>query len=123
MIVGSREYKDLHKLVVRERERAAVQCCTHADESCKGQMEWANISGEYLGVDDFMVLCKSHHRRYDMTPELVGKISAGRTGIEFTAEHRASISSAQLGVPWTVSRRAAWKRSTAANGPVRQPGP
>lgn len=28
-------------------------------------MEWANISHRYLGVYDFMPLCKSHHNRYD----------------------------------------------------------
>ena len=28
-------------------------------------MEWANISHQYLGVDDFMPLCQSHHIRYD----------------------------------------------------------
>lgn len=28
-------------------------------------MQWANISGEYLDVEDFIPLCIFHHRRYD----------------------------------------------------------
>lgn len=28
-------------------------------------MHWANTSHEYLGIEDFMPLCQSHHYRYD----------------------------------------------------------
>lgn len=28
-------------------------------------MQWANISGEYLDTDDFLPLCRYHHRRFD----------------------------------------------------------
>jgi hypothetical protein len=28
-------------------------------------MQWANVSGEYRDVNDFMPLCRYHHRRYD----------------------------------------------------------
>ncbi len=32
--------------------------------------DWANISGEYLhSRDDFLRLCRTCHRRFDMTPE------------------------------------------------------
>ena len=57
----------LHIRLRRERRRAAGQPCTHADETCKGIVEWANISQEYRNTADFMPLCRSHHRRYDAT--------------------------------------------------------
>ena len=59
----------LHKRLYRKRGRAALRPCSQADETCQGRMEWANISGEYRDVDDFMVLCRSHHARMDETPE------------------------------------------------------
>lgn len=58
-------YGKLHGEVERARGRAAEYSCSMADTTCKGQMQWANISGEYKGVDDFMPLCQSHHFRYD----------------------------------------------------------
>lgn len=58
-------YRGLHSRVCRERGAAATHPCAHADGTCKGRIEWANISHEYLGVEDFMPLCQSHHFRYD----------------------------------------------------------
>jgi len=59
------KYSGLHLRVRKERGPASAQVCAHADETCKGRLEWANISHEYLGVEDFMPLCQSHHVRYD----------------------------------------------------------
>jgi hypothetical protein len=60
------QYFGLHSRVRRARGPASWYPCTHADETCRGLMEWANISHEYLpDVNDFMPLCSSHHRRYD----------------------------------------------------------
>lgn len=58
-------YAGLHSRLYRERGAASAHACAQADETCKGRMEWANISGEYRGVDDFQPLCHSHHVRYD----------------------------------------------------------
>lgn len=58
-------YVNLHYKVHRERGRAADYPCTMADATCRGPMHWANISGQYLDVEDFMPLCTSHHFRYD----------------------------------------------------------
>ena len=58
-------YRALHLRVRTARGRAADYPCTHEDESCRGAVQWANISGEYLDVDDFMPLCRFHHRAYD----------------------------------------------------------
>ncbi len=58
-------YSVIHKLVKRERGRAADYSCTFTDETCRGSMQWACISQEYRGIEDFMPLCRSHHVRYD----------------------------------------------------------
>lgn len=58
-------YAALHGEVHRQRGPASAQVCAHADTTCKGRMHWANISGNYEGVDDFMSLCQSHHIRFD----------------------------------------------------------
>lgn len=58
-------YRTLHRRVRDTRGRAVEYSCTHADGACCGPMQWANISGEYQGVEDFMPLCRYHHRRYD----------------------------------------------------------
>ena len=55
----------LHKRLKRDRGMATDYPCTYANGTCRGRMEWANISHRYLGVYDFMPLCKSHHARYD----------------------------------------------------------
>jgi hypothetical protein len=59
------EYSDLHNRVRRERGSASAYECEHADETCKGRIEWANISHEYKDVEDFMPLGASHHHRHD----------------------------------------------------------
>lgn len=60
-------YDYLHKRVKDTRGAASTHECARADNSCKGLMNWANISHEYLGIEDFMPLCQSHHYRYDLT--------------------------------------------------------
>jgi hypothetical protein len=59
------DYSAIHYRVRRERGRAAGYPCALADETCKGVMQWACISQEYIDVDDFMPLCRSHHARWD----------------------------------------------------------
>lgn len=58
-------YRALHLRLRAARGRAADYPCARADGLCSGSMQWANISRQYLGVDDFMPLCRYHHRRYD----------------------------------------------------------
>lgn len=58
-------YGGLHLRLRSRRGYASVYPCAQADATCRGPMDWANISGEYLGTDDFWPLCRSHHIRYD----------------------------------------------------------
>lgn len=58
-------YAALHVRVRQARGPASGYPCAMADATCRGRMHWANISRQYLGVDDFMPLCNSHHVRYD----------------------------------------------------------
>jgi hypothetical protein len=62
-------YRALHLRVRKAHGRAADHPCEHADGSCSGSMQWANISGDYRGIDDFMPLCRFHHRLYDHVRE------------------------------------------------------
>jgi len=40
--------------------------CKQRDKTCKGRLEWSNISQKYLRkLIDWQILCLSHHRRYD----------------------------------------------------------
>ena len=72
------------KRLHRVRGRAALHHCARADASCRGAVFWANISGEYLGIDDFFPLCQSHLRRHCETPEWRARLSAA-----WTPERRA----------------------------------
>jgi hypothetical protein len=58
-------YGALHQELRRVRGPASRQACQQADGTCKGPMHWANISGQYESVEDFMPLCQSHHFRRD----------------------------------------------------------
>jgi hypothetical protein len=58
-------YAALHQKLSRERGRAALYSCELADSTCKGPVQWSNISQQYLGIEDFRPLCLSHHLRYD----------------------------------------------------------
>lgn len=58
-------YCGLHSRVYKEWGPAADYMCVRADKTCKGPMNWANLSGEYLGVEDFAPMCQSHHFRHD----------------------------------------------------------
>ncbi len=83
----------LHTLVKQERGQASEYPCSHADKTCSsGRTDWACISRLYLNVDDFMALCRSHHLRYDMTPERAERAAATHLGDVYTPEHRANIS-------------------------------
>src|ERR1035437_7726029 len=98
MITGSAEYRELHYAVEAAHGKARLRPCTYADESCSLIVEWANISHQYIDVNDFMPLCQSHHFRYDDTPERRAACSAAATGHVKTLEHRAALSVNLLGV-------------------------
>lgn len=69
-------YAGLHAELKRARGPASAKRCDHADGTCKGRMQWANISHLYEGIADFMPLCQSHHSRYDRASDFWG----GSTG-------------------------------------------
>ena len=59
-------YFALHKWLYRRVGKASDRQCSRQDLTCRGKLEWANVSGEYKrDTEDFMVLCSSHHTRYD----------------------------------------------------------
>ena len=72
-------YRALHGRVRKERGPASEQVCLHADDTCEGRMNWANISHEYRDVQDFMPLCQSHHIRYDRESGSWGITAARRS--------------------------------------------
>lgn len=57
-------YTSLHFRV--ERIRGKPQYCACCDISGPGRYEWANLTGEYTNVDDYIRLCVSCHRRFDL---------------------------------------------------------
>ena len=72
----------IHDWVYRIKSRASESSCFQEDKTCKGRMEWSNISGKYKrDLKDWWVLCSSHHKRFDMTDETRKKISESRKGI------------------------------------------
>lgn len=87
-------YGAMHDWIRRLKGRASEHSCEFADETCKGPMEWSNISGKYLRkVSDWQTLCNSHHKRIDMTDERRKKISER----VFTKEWRENLSKSHMG--------------------------
>jgi hypothetical protein len=73
-------YRTYHKQLVRARGKASEFPCSMLDDTCStGVMDWACVSGKYRDFDDFVPLCRSHHKRMDHNPETSAKMSiAGR---------------------------------------------
>jgi hypothetical protein len=60
-------YRAIHQWVQRRRGKAAAHACVTADETCRGRIEWANLSRNYRrDPADYIPLCTSHHRRLDL---------------------------------------------------------
>jgi len=58
------KYVGLHDWIRRMLGKPLI--CNLEDVTCKGIIEWVNISGKYKrDVNDFISLCRSHHRRFD----------------------------------------------------------
>ncbi len=57
----------LHQRVRRLRGPANLDECqlSRYGDDCSPRLEWANVSGRYIDTDDFMVLCKHHHKLFD----------------------------------------------------------
>ena len=58
-------YTAAHGRVRRARGKPSDYSCAHADGSCTGRMEWANLTGNYPDISDYAPMCASHHKRYD----------------------------------------------------------
>jgi hypothetical protein len=102
----------LHKLVRTSRGDASTYGCARVDDTCsEGRMDWACISRRYLDEYDFMPLCRSHHLRYDMTPERAERAASTHRGRVQTPEHRANISA---GVKSAMTEEVRGKMSEAA---------
>jgi hypothetical protein len=68
-------YSGLHLRVRQVRGPASDRECLYQDGTCKGPIQWANISHEYWDISDFMPLCQSHHVRYDRAYAQSGAMS------------------------------------------------
>lgn len=69
----------VHGWITLTKGRALEHSCFQEDKTCKGSMDWSNISGKYLrDIIDWWVLCKSHHTRFDMTDKWRKNISEGQ---------------------------------------------
>ena len=55
-------YAAMHRRV--EKERGLPQECAMCD-TLNGRMEWANITGNYNNIYDYVSLCSSCHKRLD----------------------------------------------------------
>lgn len=63
-------YVQMHRRVRRERGKPENYPCAMNDKSCRGEVEWASIShNANLDIQDYIPLCRSHHRRYDYRQE------------------------------------------------------
>lgn len=56
-------YLAAHQRVYRARGKASH--CEHCGASDDRMYHWANVSGNYLDVSDFIQLCVSCHRKFD----------------------------------------------------------
>lgn len=60
----------VHDWIKKIKGKAFEHSCKLEDKTCKGRMEWSNVSGRYKrNISDWQTLCTSHHRRFDMTDE------------------------------------------------------
>jgi len=74
-------YSAIHMWVYSKLGKAAIYTCATKDKTCKGRMEWANISRKYLrNLLDWKILCTSHHVRFDMTDEARKNMSESHKG-------------------------------------------
>lgn len=83
--ITRKEYYRIHHWLRRFYGKACK--CQHPD--CTGKSdkyEWAlNNDFEYdFKVENFLQMCTSCHRNYDMTQEKKDNISKARTGIKYT---------------------------------------
>jgi len=87
--VNSSAYSKVHYWIKKEYGRPIK--CEDSECSYKNpkRYEWANISGEYkYERSDWMQLCPSCHRKYDITDEIRKRMSEGRRGMKLTEKHR-----------------------------------
>jgi len=65
---GKSWYASVHFWIKKIKGKALNYKCTFKDETCKGRMEWSNVSGKYRrNLSDWQILCCSHHKRFDKT--------------------------------------------------------
>jgi len=95
-------YKGIHSWISREYGRASKYTCKQSDKTCKGRLEWSNISSEYKrDISDWQILCCSHHKRLDFTEERNLKISKAHTGKKRSLEQRRKMSESAKGKIFT----------------------
>ncbi|MEK6881824.1 MAG: hypothetical protein AABY22_19555, partial [Nanoarchaeota archaeon] len=59
-------YGGIHKWIYLKRGKAKNYNCKFIDKTCKGNLEWSNISKKYYRkLYDWQILCHSHHMRFD----------------------------------------------------------
>jgi hypothetical protein len=66
-------YLAAHKRVYRARGKACK--CEHCGASDDQMYHWANVSGNYADINDFIQLCVSCHRKFDASKREAGNAS------------------------------------------------
>lgn len=65
-------YTTIHRRVYRDRGKAKI--CEHCHRLDQKRYEWANVSGNYYDVNDYIQLCTKCHRKMDSEkPNSYGK--------------------------------------------------
>lgn len=90
-----------HKWVESKKGLAKFHKCSKEDNTCKGLMNWSNISGKHLRkLSDWWILCQSHHTRFDMNDNWRKRIgianSISQIGHKVSKKTREKISLARL---------------------------
>lgn len=117
------EYQKKHYHMRKANGKARDYYCQHCDGPAE---QWAQVhdSSGWDPENDYLALCRSCHRKYDMTDETKAKIGNSNRGKKRTPEQiqtlslahmgnspseetRKKLSKALKGKPWSDARKAA----------------
>lgn len=77
-------YSRYHGFVYEKKGKANF-CSKNLNHKAK-RFEWANLSGNYKDVNDYISLCPSCHRKMDITDISKGKMRKAKLGKVFAAK-------------------------------------
>jgi len=91
-------YYNVHQWL-RHRYGNANKCESPECEGKSKTFQWALLKGKSYkhNRENFWMLCRSCHRKYDMTKEWNKKISKANKGRKFSEQHRKNIAISSTG--------------------------